>query len=64
MSYSVGEYIDLTHLNKKQEVLPSASKKSERPTFSEKLIKVGTSFTFENVEGKLRAARRINVVFA
>jgi hypothetical protein len=63
MSYEVGSHIDLSYLNKKAEVVPTASKKSVQETASN-LYEVGTQFVFNLTGQEAKAARRIQVVYA
>ena len=58
MSYEVGTYIDLSHLNKRQ--VPTVQKKSNFQEAANTLFEVGTQFIIK--QGKL--ARRIPVVTA
>lgn len=59
MSYDIGSYIDLTHINRKSSGgSPSAFKSTTS------LYEVGARFVFRIVEGRLVAARQIPVSFA
>lgn len=57
MSYDVGQYIDLGHLNGGA---TKAAPKSEASAAYE----VGTHFTFQFGQGQIKAARSIPVVYA
>jgi hypothetical protein len=65
MSFSterdIGQYVDLTYLNKKKvEVAPRANKKSGKQT----LCEVGTAYIFEVIGNEIKAWRRIDVAMA
>lgn len=60
MSYDVGQYIDLTYLNKKH---VGSEKKSDSET-SRTLFEVGTQFIFSLTPQGFKAAIRIPVAFA
>lgn len=57
--YNVGDYIDLSHINRPKAVRQTLPK-SEAPTLRE----VGTQVIFTFAAGHIKAARRIPVVFA
>jgi uncharacterized membrane protein len=61
MSYDVGTHIDLSHLNKKPEVLNVTPELFES---TGTLMDVGTQFSFKVINNKFKAARRIPVAFA
>lgn len=60
MSYDVGQYIDLTYLNKPKSD-SSHQKKSSFQETAENLYSVGTQFIFQITPQGLKAAIRIPV---
>jgi len=67
MSYDVGSYYDLTHINTKAKpkpvVVPTRQKKSLKKAVR-KLHVVGTSYVFQATPAGLKAAIQVPVVFA
>jgi hypothetical protein len=63
MSFEVGTYIDISHVNKKREAAPLRHKKS-LPETARHLHAIGTSFVFQTSPEGLRAAVRIPVALA
>ncbi len=60
MSYDIGSYIDLAHVNK-----PSQLKKKTTITATSRLLEVGTTFIAKYTEGQeFKLARRIEVAAA
>lgn len=64
MSYEVGTYVDLSHLNKKSEAVQQVPRKSSAQEISDTLYEVGTQFVFNITQGHAKRARRIQVQFA
>jgi hypothetical protein len=64
MSYEVGTYVDLRHLNKKTGAMPTASKKSNLQEAASELVEVGTQIVFNFNKQGAKMARRIPIIYA
>lgn len=59
MSYTPGDYIDLSHINSSHQ-----TEQLKKKSATETLYQIGTSFKFFLKDGQYKAARRIPVAFA
>lgn len=64
MSYDIGTYIDLTHMNYRNEVAPRNQKKSDFQEAVSNAYEVGTQIIFNFKAGQAQATRRIPILYA